>query len=138
MWIIAMTKITRIIACLVVLVSLMSATVLSQSVHADSLLNGAQNETCTGVGLGDNSICNGNTASTKINKIVSSVISILSIIIGIAAVIVLMVQGLRFIVSGGDPASVTSARNAILYAVIGIIIAVSAQLLVHFVLSKAT
>ena len=68
--------------------------------------------------------------------ILTSIINMVSILIGIAAVIMIIVGGLKFITSGSNPQDVTSAREMIIYAAIGLIVAASAQLLVRFILSK--
>lgn len=68
--------------------------------------------------------------------IITKVIQILVIILGIAAVIVIMVAGLSFVLSSGDPAKIATARNAIIYASVGLVVAVLAQTLVVFVLKK--
>lgn len=59
--------------------------------------------------------------------------SILLFIVGAVAVIMLIFGGIRYIVSGGDQANVTAAKNTILYAIIGIIIALLAYAAVRFV-----
>jgi hypothetical protein len=68
--------------------------------------------------------------------IITRVIQLIVLITGIAAVIVIIIAGLRYITSSGDATKVESAKNAILFAVIGIVIAVMAQAIVTFVLSK--
>jgi hypothetical protein len=50
----------------------------------------------------------------------------------------IIVGGLRYITSGGNDTSITSAKNTILYAIIGLIIVALAQVLVRFTLSKVT
>lgn len=59
--------------------------------------------------------------------------SILLFIVGAVAVVMLIFGGIRYIVSGGDQANVTAAKNTILYAIIGIIIALLAYAAVKFV-----
>ena len=56
-------------------------------------------------------------------------------IIGALSVIMLVWGGLRYILSGGDSKKVTDAKNTILYAIIGLIIAVLAYAIVNFVLN---
>ena len=68
--------------------------------------------------------------------ILSSAIIILSIAIGVAAVIVIMYAGLKYITSGSNPQEVTKSRELILYAVVGLIIAGAAQALVRLVLNN--
>ena len=55
---------------------------------------------------------------------------------GAISVIMIIIGGFRYVVSGGDSASVKSAKDTILYAVVGLIIAVSCQFIVSFVLSS--
>lgn len=59
--------------------------------------------------------------------------SILLFVVGAVAVVMLIFGGIRYIVSGGDQANVTAAKNTILYAIIGIIIALLAYAAVKFV-----
>lgn len=77
-----------------------------------------------------------NDATEKINDLIRSVINLLSVIVGVIAVIMIIVGGLRYITSGGNDTSVTSAKNTILYAIIGLIIVALAQVLVRFTLNQ--
>jgi len=72
------------------------------------------------------------------DSLASTIINILSVIVGVIAVIMIIVAGLRYITSGGKQESVTGAKNTILYAVIGLVIVAVAQVIVHFVLNKAS
>lgn len=65
-----------------------------------------------------------------------SVSTLLQITFGIAAgiaLIILMLAGMKYILSRGDPAAVAKAKNTIIYAVIGLAIAASAFSIVTFV-----
>ncbi len=55
--------------------------------------------------------------------------------VGIISVIMLIVGGLCYIISGGDSKKVTDAKNTIMYAIIGLIIAILAFAIVNFVIS---
>lgn len=79
-----------------------------------------------------------NDAVGTVNNTITSVINILSVLVGIIAVIMIIVGGYRYITSGGDSAKVTSAKNTLLYAIIGLIIVALAQVIAQFVISKAT
>ena len=57
-------------------------------------------------------------------------------VILIAAVIMIIWGGFRYVTSGGDSNKVSSAKNTIIYAVIGLIIVALAQFIVKFVLDK--
>lgn len=75
-------------------------------------------------------------ASGTANNLVRTVVNVLSVIVGAVAVIMIIFAGFRYITSGGKQESVTSAKNTILYAVIGLVIVALAQLIVHYVLNK--
>jgi len=75
-------------------------------------------------------------ASATLDSTVKSVINILSILVGVFAVVMILVAGFRYITSGGDSAKVTSAKNTLVYAIIGLIIAALAQVIVKFVLKE--
>lgn len=73
----------------------------------------------------------------KVDSIVSTLVNALSIIIGSIAVIFIIFAGFKYITSGGDAAQVTSAKNALIYALVGLFIAAIAQFLVHVVFKAA-
>jgi hypothetical protein len=63
-------------------------------------------------------------------------IQILAIVVGLGAVVVIMLAGLRFITSSGEAQAVSSARSTILYACVGLVVAAFAQIMVTFVISR--
>ena len=63
-----------------------------------------------------------------------TVVNVLLFLVGAISVIMLIVGGIRYILSAGDQNAVTSAKNTILYAIIGIIVAVLAWAIVNFLL----
>ena len=56
-------------------------------------------------------------------------------IVGIVAVIMLIIGGIKYVISGGDSKKVTDAKNTVLYAIIGLVIAFLAFAIVNFVIS---
>ncbi len=74
----------------------------------------------------------------KVNNLIKQVINIFSIVVGIVAVIMIIYGGFRYITSGGDSGNVTTAKNTILYALVGLLIVVFAQVVVKFILTKIT
>lgn len=90
------------------------------------------------------SVCQDNqTATQNANSpifgphgIVTIAIQLLTLAAGIIIVFVIIISGVRFITSSGDPNSVTQARNGLLYGVIGLAIVAAAQGIVTFILSK--
>lgn len=69
-------------------------------------------------------------------SIFQTVADTLIFIVGAVAVIMLIIGGLRYVLSSGDEKAVTGAKNTILYAIIGIIVAILAFAAVQFVINQ--
>jgi hypothetical protein len=65
-----------------------------------------------------------------------TITNVLLFIIGAISVIMLIIGGIRYVVSGGDSTAVTNAKNTILYAIVGIVVAILAYALVNFVIGS--
>lgn len=70
------------------------------------------------------------------NGIFKTVTNVLLFIIGAVSVIMLIIGGIRYTVSAGDSSAVTAAKNTIMYAIIGIIVAILAFAVVNFVITS--
>ncbi len=81
---------------------------------------------------------NGISASERVDQIVTQIINIMSLVVAVVAVIMIIIGGLRYITSGGDTGNVTGAKNTILYAVVGLIVVALSQVIVRFVVDRAT
>jgi hypothetical protein len=84
-----------------------------------------------------NGSCNG-TSTSSFQTLLDNIVNIFSAIVGIIAVIMIIVGGLRYITSGGDSSKVGSAKTTIIYALVGLVIVVLAQLIVHFVVNQVS
>lgn len=62
-----------------------------------------------------------------------TVTNVMLFVVGAVAVVMLIVGGIRYVVSAGDQAAVTGAKNTIMYAIIGIVVAFLAYAAVNFV-----
>lgn len=69
-------------------------------------------------------------------SIFTTIANVLIFLVGTAAVIFLIIGGLRYVLSQGNASAVEGAKNTILYAIIGIIVAVMAFAIVNFVLTN--
>lgn len=78
------------------------------------------------------------TGVTGLQGILTQAVNIFSIIVGVIAVIMIIVGGLKYITSGGDSSNVSGAKNTIIYAIVGLIIVALAQFIVRFVLGTAS
>lgn len=67
------------------------------------------------------------------NSIFKTVTNILLFLVGAISVIMLIIGGIRYVISAGDQTQVTAAKNTILYAIVGIIVAFLAYAAVNFV-----
>ena len=108
--------------------------------HAvDSSTEIQRNTRCgSNINLSGNGNCSVSGNSTKIEDLIKTVINIFSAIVGAVSVIMIIVGGFRYITSGGDSNNVGAAKNTILYAIVGLVIVAVAQIIVQFVLERAT
>lgn len=108
--------------------------VASPAFAADlSLQNGADSAKGTDQSaclFGSEANCDGQTPIFK------TITNVLLFIIGAVSVIMLILGGIRYTVSQGDSSAVTSAKNTILYSIIGIIVAILAYAAVNFVIGS--
>ena len=84
-----------------------------------------------------NSTCKEDTANgPRLLKTVTTIVNLLLFLVGLIAVIALIISGVRFVSANGDPQQVSKAKNSIIYAVIGIVVAFMAFAIVNFVASQ--
>lgn len=81
----------------------------------------------------DSEVCKAQD-SDDATSMIQTIINIMLFLLGAIAVIMIVIGGLRYVTSGGDASSLKSARDTILYAVIGLVIAVLSYAIVNFVL----
>lgn len=62
--------------------------------------------------------------------------TIVATIAGIAAVFVIIVSGVRYMTSGGDSQKITAAKSTLIGAIIGLVIIMSAQTIILFVVGR--
>lgn len=93
---------------------------------------------CAQAGDQSSSVCadfkSGN--DTTMGNFWSNVISTMLMVIGILAVAVIIYGGLTYVTSAGKSDQVTRAKNIIIYAVVALVVSVSAYAIVKFVLDK--
>ena len=73
--------------------------------------------------------------STDLTSLLQLIINSLIGIVGVAAVIMLIIGGFRYVFSQGNEKAVNSAKDTILYAIIGIVVAILAFAIVNFVIA---
>lgn len=80
----------------------------------------------------------GNTTLFGDGSIFNTIVNILLFLIGAISVIMLIIGGIRYTLSAGDSGNVTAAKNTILYAIVGLIVAFLAFAIVNWVLGALT
>lgn len=78
----------------------------------------------------------GSGSSASIGDIIKTIVNVLLFILGAVAVIMIVIGGIRYTISQGDSNAITSAKNTILYAVIGLVVALLAYAIVNFVIAQ--
>lgn len=68
--------------------------------------------------------------------IFNTITNVLLFVLGAISVIMIIIGGLRYVISGGDSSAVTAAKNTILYAIVGVIVAVLAYAIINFVIGS--
>lgn len=118
-----------------------SGTVNAQAAEINECLK--QGSDLSATGINDTDGCNptdndGTAATTSVDRLIKTVINVFSLVVGVIAVVMIIIGGLKYITSGGDSGNVTGAKNTILYAIVGLIIVALAQVIVRFVLARAS
>lgn len=76
----------------------------------------------------------GEQNDTDIYETIKNILGAVFIVVGIIAVIVLVIGGINYMMSQGDPGKVKKAKDTILYGIIGLIVSLLAFAIVQFVL----
>ena len=85
---------------------------------------------------GYTAIGGGSGGKFDLGGMINFVINIMLFVIGAASVIMIVVGGIRYTLSNGDSSAITGAKNTILYAVIGLVVALLAYAIVNFVITQ--
>jgi hypothetical protein len=67
--------------------------------------------------------------------VITTVTNVLLFLVGALSVIMLIVGGLRYVVSAGNSTAVTAAKNTVLYAIVGLVISFLAYAAIQFVIN---
>ena len=124
------------------LVAIFAAITLLSPVVVSAQYTGPFDEVCNDPGTGGSQsvVCrNRNNQQNPLlgpQGIFTRAITIIAWIIGLASVIVIVIAGLKYVTSAGDPKGVESAKNTIIYAAIGILIFIFAQAILYFVIRR--
>ena len=87
----------------------------------------------------NSAVCTSKTSNdplTGTNGNLDRITNIIAIVAGGAAIIVIIVSGLRYVTSGGDAEKVAKAKNGLIHALIGIAIVILARAIIDFVIGR--
>ena len=105
--------------------------------NGDGVISTKESIQCGANGANGGKAQTSQQATDSFNNIVSSILNILTVVVGVLAVVMIILAGSRFITSSGNKEKVAAARRALVYALIGIVVAAMAQLIAQFVLHTA-
>ncbi len=133
-----MKKIKEIITALLV-TAMLAVPVLAfagvASAQTPDIQEGLDKGSCLSTTTSD---CDTQDPDEAVNDLITTVINVFSLVVGVVSVIMIIVGGFKYITSGGDSGGVSSAKNTILFAIVGLIIVALAQVIVRFVLGQVT
>lgn len=109
--------------------------------YADTNIGGSLCQSTTDFKIseqpGSTGSCGTADGVNQINGLLTKAVNVFSAVVGVIAVLMIIVGGLRYITSGGDTGKVSAAKTTIIYALVGLVVVALAQLIVHFVLNQA-
>ena len=134
-----------LVAVVMILASMISSGVTSNSVYAGTCAKGVSEEKC-------NKICGAKNLSAEqknaagcdtasgasVTNNILNVINVAIGFIGLVAVVVIVFAGQRFLSATGDPGRIKQAKDMILYAGVALVIAALAFAIVNFVAGVLT
>lgn len=95
----------------------------------------ATNSTTIQITQDDLNLCGQAPAEIK-DTTVAAILATAYFIAGIAAVIMIIIGGIKYAAANGDSGSVQSAKNTILYAVVGLIVVIMAAAITNYVITN--
>ena len=115
-------------------------TVLASLLVGSVLVGAAAAPSVGAIDLWDQCSSNSDTAvckskGDKVDNTVKNITNLRLWALGVVSVIMLVVGGFKYVTSNGDSNSIQSAKNTILYAVIGLVVAILGQVIITYVIS---
>lgn len=81
---------------------------------------------CQATGTKISADCVGVPKTALNNNTLANVLNITFIVIGSLCVLFVIIGGIRYVISGGDPSGINRAKDTILYAVVGLVLTLGA------------
>ena len=122
-----MNKLKMILAGMLIIPTVALAVAPAASAEGNLTLNSGV-DSAQGEGVGQ--------VSTDPESLVKKFVNIFLFVVGALCVIMLIWGGIRYTTSAGDSNKVTAAKNTVLYAIVGLVVAILAYAIVNMVISK--
>lgn len=93
---------------------------------------------CSNGTVSQSAVCQGQTSSNPItgpNGSIRKAANVIALIGGLIAIITIIIAGLRYMTSNGDPTKIQGARSALIFALVGIAVIVLADSIIGLVLN---
>jgi glucose uptake protein GlcU len=90
---------------------------------------------CGAAGGGSTEVCKA-ASSDDATGLAKNVINTMLFILGIIAVIMIILGGIRYTTSAGDASRVKAAKDTIMYSIVGLVVAMLAFAIVNFVIGR--
>lgn len=81
-------------------------------------------------------ICDARGENIAEDGFAENLTNLLLFILGIGAVIMIVIGGIKYATANGDASKISSAKNTILYSVVGLIVALMAWGIIRFVIEQ--
>lgn len=94
---------------------------------------------CTDAAQKDSAVCTGKTSEDPISGtqgILASATNVIAYIAGAAAIIIIIISGIRYMTAAGDSSKIQSARSTLINALIGLAVIVLAKAIITFVIGR--
>ena len=70
------------------------------------------------------------------SKMSTTVVNTMLFILGILAVIMIIVSGIKYVTANGDASKIKSAKDTLTYSIVGLVVAILAYSIVNFVVTR--
>lgn len=74
----------------------------------------------------------------KLPEMIRTIVNVLLYVLGAVSIVVIIMAGVFYTLSAGDQNQVTKAKNTLLYAVVGLVVALLAYAIVNFIYTAIT
>lgn len=100
--------------------------------------NSNSESVCRKAGTHSSAVCtaNGNDPISGSNGVLIKITRLIANVAGLVAIFMMITGGIMYILSNGDTGKVTTAKNTLIYAAVGLVIIALGQTLIVFILNR--